>query len=83
MDQTQSTKCDVTSVRSLSHRAGTAVRSEADNVNFSRYFVFLNVMGLLCPTFHITMVCRTKEVVLRSMETFGSAAAYRGNVHTG
>lgn len=73
------------SVRSLSHRAATADRSEADNVNFGRYFVFLNVMGLLCPTFNIIMVCRTEEDVLRSWETSWSAAADRGNVtlHTG
>lgn len=83
-NQTHSTSCDVThrSARSVI-AAAAVVRSEANNVNFSRYFVFQNVMGLSCPTFYIIMAYRTKKDVLKSSETSWTAAADRGNKHTG
>lgn len=40
-------------------------------------------MGLLCATFRITMAHETNSDVLKSWETARSAAAERGNVHTG
>lgn len=40
-------------------------------------------MGLVCPTFHISMVYRTKEDVLKPSEIYWTSAADRGNVHTG